>query len=380
MAVRIIGDKLFVPERLSGTFAVDVQGERIVSLSPWDGRPGEEGTLDLRGILVSPGLFDLHTQGAEGASTFDGASEAYEVMSEALAKRGVTSFMATTYAVPEMVRAAARATRRGLPGARCLGVYIETPFVSPKRKGGILERFVEPPNLERLEEIMSWAEGALRLCVVAPELPGALEVIKALLGHGVRPALGHTDATYEEAVRGFEAGIRHVTHLFNAMRGFLHRDPGPVVAALERPDVSLEIICDGIHLHPATVRLAVRAAGPERVVLITDASRAAGMPEGVYDYGGKRIYVKGGACRTEDGTLAGSAIFLNEAVRNVQRFAGISLGEALRMATLNPARTTGVEELLGRIAPGYLADIAAFDEGMRCRFCMVGGRVVYSEV
>ena len=379
MAIRIVTDRLFGPGPMKGTFAVDVEGGRIASVSPWDGRGGEEGIFDLRGLLVSPGLVDIHTQGAEGASTFDGREEAIEAMSEALAKRGVTSFMATTFAVEEMVRAAARAARKRLPGARCLGVYLETPFVNPKRRGGILERFIEPPDLSRLKQILEWAEGMLRFCVVAPELPGAMEVIRALVQCGVKPTLGHTDATYEEAVRGFEAGIRHVTHLFNAMRGFHHRDPGPAVAALERPDVTVEIICDGVHLHPATVRLAVKAAGPGRVALITDASRAAGMPDGVYEYGGKKVVVKGKECRAEDGTLSGSVIFLNEAVRNVQKFAGVSLGEALVMATLTPARAAGVDNSAGRIAPGYRADIAAFDDGMRCRFCMVGGRVILCE-
>jgi N-acetylglucosamine-6-phosphate deacetylase len=232
------------------------------------------------------------------------------------------------------------------------------------------------PDAELLERFIGAARGRLRLITVAPEREGALALIGRAAEQGLRVALGHTDAGFEESLRAFEEGASHVTHAFNAMRPFHHREPGPVGAAL-RSGATVEVIADGVHLHPAVVQLLVAALGPERVALVSDAVSAAGLGAGEAVIGGQRARVEGGRVVLPDGTLAGSASTLAEAVRDVVRWTGASLCEVSRMASGTPSRLLGLEAETGALRAGLRADIVAVDEEMRVTHTWCGGRLVY---
>lgn len=345
---------------------------------------GPAGTelIDCKGLRITPGLIDLHFQGIMGHDVWEMSAEAMRAISTELSRFGVTSFLVTTafYGGEKLARQVELVGEESLyAGAGALGVYLESPFISAAKRGGIPEDVVSRPSVEALGEIIEAARGKLRMMTVAPEAPGNVEVIEELVKNGIVAAIGHTNATYEETVRAIEAGARHATHLFNAMSGMHQREPGAATAALLDERVTVEQILDGIHVHPAMVELAVRLKGPERVVIITDAVKAAGLSDGDYVYGDRKrtVRVRDGAPRLEDGRLAGSSLTMDRAVRNMMEKVGRSAGEAVRMATTTPAEVLGLGGRKGRVAAGYDADLTVFDEEWSVRATMVSGRIVY---
>jgi N-acetylglucosamine-6-phosphate deacetylase len=257
-----------------------------------------------------------------------------------------------------------------------LGSNVEGPFVSPARPGALEVRHLRDPDRDELGRLLEAGDGTVRAIVVAPELAGAPELIAAAAGAGVNVSLGHSDATYEEAMAGVAAGARAATHLFNAMRPLRHRDPGIVGAALASDEITVELIADGIHVHPAVLRLVHAAKGPERVVLVTDAMMAAGLPDGDYALGDQPIAVRDGQARTASGSLAGSTLTADRAVRVCVEQAGIPLADALHMASATPAALLGLDDA-GRIAAGARADLVVLDAGLRAIATMVAGRWVH---
>jgi N-acetylglucosamine-6-phosphate deacetylase len=262
-------------------------------------------------------------------------------------------------------------------GATLLGAHLEGPFVSPERRGALPQSWPRPPDPALLRRLLDAAGGHLRLLTLAPELPGAGELIAVARDAGCVVAIGHTDATYEQARAGFEAGARHVTHAFNAMRPFHQREPGTLGAALERPDVTLELIADGVHVHPAAARVLVAAAGAARVALITDGVPPAGGAGTGFLLGAELARLEGGQVSLPDGTIAGGAATMDAVVRNIVEWGVAPLAEAARMASTVPARVLGLGERKGRIAAGYDADLAALDADGRVATTWVGGRVVH---
>lgn len=342
--------------------------------------------VDCEGLTASPGFIDTHIHGFKGVDfTEADADGVLEVASE-LVEHGVTSFLASTVAAPReaLVRACSavkEAVSRWRPerGARVLGVHLEGPFLNPKWRGAMNESFFRKPSLEELGEYVRASGGLIRQVTVAPELEGALDFIREASGWGIVVSLGHSDATYEQAVAAVEAGARKANHIFNVMRGFHHREPGLAFALLERPEVFIEAIVDFVHLHPATVRLVADRAGAGRVVLVSDAVQAAGLPDGEYTLGGLRIVVKGGVSKLADrDTIAGSTLTMDAAVRNVAKL-GYGLREALAMASLTPARSVLAlgRDRVGALEPGFRADFVLLDEELRVRKTVVNGEVVY---
>jgi N-acetylglucosamine-6-phosphate deacetylase len=258
-----------------------------------------------------------------------------------------------------------------------LGVNLEGPFVSPKRPGALPPAWLRAPDDETLRRLMDASGGALRVMTVAPELDGAGHVIETLVRSGVRVSVGHTDATYEQAREAFEAGASHVTHAFNAMRPLHHREPGPLGAALGFDGVTVEVIADGVHLHPATVSLLVRAFGPKRGCLVTDAVSPAGLGEGSFRIGGHEARFDGGSIRLPDGTIAGSAATMDAVVRNVASWDVAGFSGAVRMASATPAVALGLDTRKGAISPGYDADIVALNGDLDVAATWVGGQLVY---
>lgn len=313
------------------------------------------GTAAVRDVgVLSPGFVDLHVHTLDGVGTIGDPD--VPGLSVALAARGVTSFLATTVAapVPSLVPFL---TPLETQGARCLGAHLEGPWLSPTHAGAQPPAALCPPSLPDLQTLLD--AGPPRLITLAPELPGALEVVARAAAAGVVVSLGHTGATYEQARTAFAAGASHLTHCFNAMAPLHHREPGVIGATLDDPRVTVEVIADGVHVHPSAVRLLWRAAGPERVCLVSDAVDVS-LPGSA-------------AAELDDGTLAGSRIGLDGAVRNLVGW-GVPLADALTMATASPARVVGAS---GRIAVGAPADLVLLDEDLHVEATLVGGEVVW---
>ncbi len=340
-----------------------------------------ERTLDARGRIAAPGFIDVHIQGAGGADVLDGTPEALQTISRACARFGVTSFLGTTVYRPGQenrhLRVAAEACGQDLGGARMLGIHLEGPFISPQKRGMIQPDCVTAPAATIMDEILTAAGQRLKMMTIAPELSGGPDVIRTLKARGIVAALGHTNANYEQTRQGFDAGISHVTHLFNAMPPMHHRIPGPIVAVFERADVSVQVITDGVHIHPSMLRLAFDVIGPERFITITDAMLAAGLPDGKYTYNGIEYESKNGTARYRDGTLIGTSLGLNQMLARLIHATGCSLTTAVKTVTENPARALGLHDRKGSLKVGYDADIVLLNEDLSVHATIVAGRVVY---
>ncbi|MDQ6635810.1 MAG: N-acetylglucosamine-6-phosphate deacetylase, partial [Gemmatimonadota bacterium] len=338
-------------------------------------------TLDAEGRLLAPGLIDIHIHGAGGADTLEGTRESLATMSQTLARLGTTSFLATVVCDPSRANAhlvvAAQAVGSALGGARLLGIHLEGPFINPLRRGGLPPWSVLPPSPGVLETLLALTAGTLRVMTIAPEVEGSLPIVERLAAAGIVAALGHSDADHKQAAIGFDAGITHVTHLWNAMRALHHRDPGPVTAVLDRESVTVELIADGVHLHPSVVELTVRALGVARCICITDGMRTVGMPDGAYVFSGREGETRDGTARYLDGTLIGTSVGLWEIVRRFMRHSGCTLAQAIDSAARAPARLLGLEHRLGRIAPGYEADLVLLDPDLAVYATVVAGELLY---
>jgi N-acetylglucosamine-6-phosphate deacetylase len=318
--------------------------------------------------LAAPGFVDLQVNGFGGVDFLDADAEGYRRAGEALLETGVTAYLPTLITAPEeRLVAALGEIPEGGTGPRVLGAHVEGPFLSPRRLGTHPPSARRDPDVALLERLLE--AGPVRLYTLAPELPGALELVDLLVARGIVVSAGHSDATAEEANVAFDRGVRTVTHLFNAMRPFTHRDPGVAGAALARPDVVVQIILDGAHLAPDTVRLVWRAAAG-RLALVTDAVAGAGVSDGSYQLGDVAVEVRNGVVRRDDGVLAGSVLSMIEAVRNLHAF-GVPLESALDAAAAVPARVIGVDA--GRIEVGAPADVVVLSEELEIRRVLVGG-------
>ncbi|TYP71062.1 N-acetylglucosamine-6-phosphate deacetylase [Paenibacillus methanolicus] len=334
--------------------------------------------MEGNGHLLIPGMIDVHIHGANGFDMMDGTENSIQEVSRACALTGCTSFLVTSVSSSmEDLLALLRAVKRVIGheiGAKIAGIHLEGPYLNVKRKGMQNERFLRHPDMNEMKQIFQEAGELIKMVTIAPELPGAMELIQFLKERGVVIAVAHSDATYEEAKEAFQAGASHVTHCFNGMRPIHHRDPGLVVAAFEEDHVSLQAIVDQVHLHPAIVRLMHRIKGPEGMVLITDALQAMGLGDGVYQFGGHEVTVKSGEARLTDGTLASSTVTMNEALRLTVSL-GIPLIDAVAMASTTPARILGMSQL-GKIEIGYRADLVLLDPQYQVQWAMIDGKLI----
>lgn len=326
---------------------------RQVSREPLLPEPGEQ-TLDAGGLLVIPGLVDIHFHGCAGHDFSDAGEDGLFAIAAYENSIGVTSICPATMTLPEerlseIVRGAA-AHKRKKGEAALVGIHLEGPYISPEKVGAQNPDYVQTISAEAVSRLLADSRGLLKLMTVAPEQPGVPEVIREFHDR-ICFSVGHTNASYEDAERAFSLGARHMTHLFNAMPPLHHRMPGPIAAGAEHPDVMAEIITDGIHVAPAMIRFAFRLFGPERMILISDSCRACGMPDGRYELGGQEVIKRSGAAWLPAGNLAASACDLFEMMRRAVSF-GIPLEDAVRAATANPADSIGEGASCGRIAEG----------------------------
>jgi N-acetylglucosamine-6-phosphate deacetylase len=314
----------------------------------------------------------------------EGTSEALAAVTHTVATRGTTSLVATTVTaseestcravagIGEWMRSREGSQRSTAPEAEILGVHFEGPFISPARRGVHPPEFISAPSVELFERFLACAKGAGLIVTLAPELPGALELISAARRAGVVVSLGHTDATFAQAMSAITAGASHAAHVFNAMRPFEHRETGVIGAVLTSPQVTAELIADGVHVDAAAMRILFAAKGARGVILVSDGTAATGMPDGTYRLGTFEVKVSGGVCRSLEGKLAGSTLTLDRALRNLVEL-GVPLGDAIAMLTANPARLLGLEGHKGALAPGADADIILLDSKLEVAGVMTRG-------
>jgi N-acetylglucosamine-6-phosphate deacetylase len=337
---------------------------------------GDATELGRRWIV--PGLLDMHVHGGGGAQCNTADPDEIARVAAFHARHGTTGMLATTVAAsPDELAVALGAIHRameGSVGAGVLGAHLEGPFLSPRRPGAMDPSTFLKPEGRIAEQLLAAGGGSVRLMTLAPELPGALELVRSLVDAGVVASIGHSDATYDQARAAVWSGAHAATHAFNAMRPLHHREPGVLGAVLDLPQVSCELICDGIHAEPAALRLAYRAKGPAGVRLVTDAMQAAGMPDGEYRLGAARVRVADGrATLADDGSIAGSTLTMDRAVRNAVGFLGITVEEAVVLASVNPARLLGIADRKGAIAPGMDADLTILDDDLRACATVIAG-------
>lgn len=337
--------------------------------------PSEDG-IDLGGRYVIPGLVDVHNHGNSGADFSDGDAQGLAQMARYLAKNGITSFAPASMTLPYDVLdtafrcAATFAQERGADCARLMGIQMEGPFFSEKKKGAQNGAYLKTPDFDAFSALFDASQGLVRIVDVAAELPNAVEFTEKA-SKLCTVSIAHTDCSYADAEAVFDAGATHLTHLYNAMPPIHHRNPGPIGAASERENVIAELICDGQHIHPSAVRMAFRIF-PDRICLISDALRCCGMPDGHYTLGGQDVFLKDNVARLADGTIAGSATNLYDCMKNAIAF-GISPAQAIRSATIIPARQIGRADEIGAIEAGKLADFVVCDEKFDREAVYLGG-------
>jgi len=351
-----------------------IREDVIEAVGPRSGMTLPAGGQEIRasGKTAIPGFLDVHIHGAGGHDIMEGSSAAMSAITRKVSEYGTTSLVATTVTArtDETLRAVegiagyiARQHETDEPRAEILGIHLEGPFISKERRGVHPSEWIQPPSAEMLNRMLKAAAGNARMLTIAPEVLGAAPCIDAAREAGLVVSMGHTDATYEQARAAIARGARSATHLFNAMRPFSHRDPGVVGAVLTSPDINAELIADGVHVEEGAMKLLLLAKGVERVILVSDGLSATGMAEGKYTLGGFEVTVSGGVCRNAEGVLAGSTLTLDRALRNVVAL-GVSLPDAVRMLTLNPATLLGIEFKKGSLRVGADADVALLDEGL----------------
>ena len=361
----IKGGKVFQEDGSFLEQAIYINDHRLVDKAEYQD-DGE--VIDAEGLLVLPGLVDIHSHGAAGEDFSDGNPEGFKKILQYEKRCGITSYCPTSMTFPKERLRQIFASIKGAQtedGATVVGINMEGPFLDPAKKGAHVEKWIAAPDVAFVRELNQDADGLVRLVTLAPNMDGAEEFIKEM-HEEVCISLGHTAADYDCASRAMKLGAHHVTHLYNAMQPFGHRAPGLIGAAMDDPECMVELICDGYHIHPSAIRAAFRMFGPERVILISDSMRATGMENGTYELGGQEVTVKDRKAVLKDGTLAGSATNLYGCMCKAVEF-GIPLEQAIMAATANPAKSIGIFDYVGSIRIGKQADLLLVSENLELK-------------
>jgi N-acetylglucosamine-6-phosphate deacetylase len=379
----LIAAGAYLPDEIEGPVAITLRDGRIERISrDMDAASRSvEHVLDLGDLRVAPGYVDLHTHGFGGYDVTSGTEADLSAMAKALPSTGVTAFYPTIASTGpsdterQVERINTVMSRSELDGAEVLGIRLEGPYISRAKKGAQAETAIRPPDPVELAHLAQL--GPIRFVDFAPEEDAGFALLRSLVERGIVATIGHTTASYEQALAAIDAGARHCTHLFNAMLPLEHRAPGAAGALLTDTRSTIEVIADGIHVHPAVLRLVLRARAPSVVALVTDAISAAGLDDGDFEFVGRRVRVRDGAVRLEDGTLAGSVLTMDQAVRNAVNLVGLTWSDAIRMATLTPSTIAGVAARKGRLKQGGNADLVVLDDRGNVRQTWRAGQVVY---
>lgn len=388
MALTLWQAKLVTPLQYVENAAVTINDNGvIVYIGPVTNAPDLGGErVALNGCTIAPGFLDIHTHGGHGITFGEGEDLAEELhaYSAWVASTGVTGFLLSVAApdaraLRSLVQQYAEILDRGsFPGAQPLGLHLEGPYLNPEQKGTFHPAWLRSPVIEEVQTLLSDGRGWVRQMTLAPELPHATEVATLLRDAGVTAALGHSNTDYATASQALTGPFSHVTHTFNAQRGFHHREPGVLGAVLASDTVTAELIADTIHVHPGAMKVLLRCLGTERIVLVTDAMAAAGLGDGKYELLGHEVFVKNGAAKQANGTIAGSAATLIQCVRNIVQVVGTPLPQAIRMASLNPAQALGLEHQHGVLDVGREGSLVVLDPDLTVTMTFVKGRLVKS--
>jgi N-acetylglucosamine-6-phosphate deacetylase len=368
--------------------AIAISGGQITYVGSMENAPHVDGLkIDLRGKYVAPGFIDIHVHGGKGVAFGEsndprGELEAY---SKWVPSTGVTNYLCSLAApdastLVERISKFADVLETSLEGAQPIGLHLEGPFINIKRKGAFNPAWLREPSLQEGDSFLKAGRGWVRQVTLAPELHEAQEIAAHFRAAGVVVSMGHTDADVETASTALKGNFTHVTHTFNAQSGFHHRQPGVFGAILTSDEVTAELIADTIHVHPAAMKVLLRCLGTDRVVLITDAMPGAGLADGTYDLVGLKVTVKNGHANLPDGTIAGSTVLMNQCVRNIHHLVGAPLPEAVKMASLNPARAMGFADHLGSIEVGKDANLVVIDTDINVYMTIVKGKIVYNNL
>jgi len=341
-----------------------------------DNREFNGELVDYGESLIAPGFIDIHVHGMAGYDIMDTDPESIHKISRHLATKGVTGFLATlqTSSYKEIIKTLKHVSETETTGAKLLGSHLEGPYISPAKIGAQRQNLREPITNE-LDDLLWAANGSLRLVTLAPEVQGGLVAVKYLVGHGVLVSAGHTDATYDEAKQAFDAGVQLLGHCWNGMRELHHREPGIIGAGLMDERVLVELIADCHHVHPAVLGLTVKLKGPDRVILVSDSIKPAGLESGKHVIDSRVYFVVDGLVKLESGVIAGSSIGLNDAVRNMVERVGVGITDAVQMASTTPASFLGLNK--GRLEMDYDADFVVLDKGFNVHETIVEGKTVY---
>lgn len=377
LVMRIAGGQVFTGDGFEERDIV-IEGDRFVGEASATCAHDDETVINATGCYVIPGLIDIHFHGSAGADMSDGDVAGLHKMGAYEASRGVTAMCPATMTLPhDVLLQAVQAAKAYVPAdneAALVGINMEGPYISPGKVGAQNPEYVRNPSVEEFQTLQEASGGLFKLVDIAPEEPCA-DVFIESLADTVRISVAHTTTDYKTAQQAFEKGARHVTHLYNAMPGLHHREPGPIPAAVEHPEVTAEIIADGVHIHLAMVRLAFSLFGDNRMILVSDTLRAAGLGDGVYDLGGQDVTVQGPVATIEAGNLAGSVSDLMQCLTVAVKEMDIPLVSAVKAATINPARAIGLDER-GVIADGYVADAVVLDKDLAIQAVIVRGKVI----
>lgn len=373
--------KVITPKEVLLGYGVLIDEGKIIKIDSEEkiGSQGVKQVIDGRGNYLSPGFIDIHNHGNSGYDFMDANEEAIENISKFHLKNGVTSFLGTiiTQSYENMIKAGKNIRDyKGNSYSHLLGIHLEGPFFATIKKGAQPEEYIRDGDMSFIEKALSIFADKLKVVSLAPERPNTLEIISYLKDRGVRVAMAHSNATYAETMTAINKGASVATHLYNGMRNFTHREPGIIGASLTDDRVFCEIIYDRIHLHDAAVEIALKMKSKERIILVSDAMRASGLSDGVYELGGQEVIVKEGAARLKDGNLAGSTLNLRRSVYNIVKYLGIPICDAVYMASLTPAKAIGVESKKGSIEVGKDADLILFDEDINIKGLLVSGKII----
>lgn len=334
--------------------------------------------IDGKGLYLSPGFIDIHNHGNSGYDFMDATEEAIDNINKYHLKNGVTSFLGTviTQSYENMIKAAKNIVDCKNNYPQLLGIHLEGPFFSISKKGAQPEEYIKEVDLSFIKKLIDMYGNNLKMISIAPEKEGALELISYIKNNNITVAMAHSNATYDETIKGINNGATVATHLYNGMRNFTHREPGIIGATLTDDRVFAEIIYDRIHLHDAATQIALKMKTKDKIILVSDAMRAAGLKDGIYELGGQEVVVKEGAARLKDGSLAGSTLNLRTAVYNMIKYLNVSICDAVRMASLTPAEAINMQGKKGSIEMGKDADLILFDDDINIKTVVVAGNII----
>ena len=382
----LVGGTIITPFRIVNSGTILIEDTRIAELgkSADIEIPDDTEILDVSGRLICPGFVDLLVHGGGGNGFADDNENSIETVSRYFLEHGSTSVLASLYAKPEKLLL--KDLRRiadyieSHPESNIRGIHMEGPYLNKQLKGAMNENYLWKPSVESWEKIWTASKGYIKIMTIAPELPGAFSVMRAAVKEGVVLSIGHSMATYDEIEIAIDNGAAHVTHMFNAMRPFHHRVPGIILSSLLRNELKIELIADTLHVHPAVMELLLKLKGANGIILVSDSIRAGGMHEGEYEFADQKVFMKAKKAFLADGTLAGSTLTLNMAVKNMVETANAKVTEAVRMASLNGAKVINTDHKKGILAVGKDADIVVLNNDYEVETTILGGRIAYQKI